>query len=55
MNPNLPEYHVPVCADIQDFEVIFLPEHGDTVNPLGVKRLGENRAGQRGCRPLECP
>ena len=41
MNHNLAEYHVPVNADIHDIQVIFVPEHDDIVNPLGVKGLGE--------------
>ncbi len=41
MNHNLAEYHVPVNADIYDIEVIFVEEHDDKVNPIGVKGLGE--------------
>ncbi len=41
MNHNLAEYHVPVNADIKDIDVIFVEEHDDIVNPLGVKGLGE--------------
>ena len=41
MNHNLAEYHVPVSADIHDIDVIFVPEHDDKANPLGVKGLGE--------------
>ena len=41
MNHNLAEYHVPVCADIHEMDVIFVEEHDDIVNPLGVKGLGE--------------
>lgn len=41
MNNNLGEYHVPVNADIKDIDVIFVEEHDDIVNPLGVKGLGE--------------
>ena len=40
MNHNLGEYHVPVNADIHDFDVIFVDEE-DKANPLGVKGLGE--------------
>ena len=40
MNANISEYHVPVNADIQDIEVIFVDEPDDS-NPLGVKGLGE--------------
>ncbi|GAB3768098.1 xanthine dehydrogenase family protein molybdopterin-binding subunit [Spirosoma horti] len=41
MNHNLSEYHVAVNADIHDLDVIFVEEHDDIVNPLGVKGLGE--------------
>ena len=41
MNHDLAEYHVPVNADIKDIDVIFVEEHDDIVNPLGVKGLGE--------------
>jgi xanthine dehydrogenase YagR molybdenum-binding subunit len=41
MNRNLGEYHVPANADIPDIDVIFVDEHDDKANPLGVKGLGE--------------
>ncbi len=41
MNHNLAEYHVPVCADVHDIEVIFVKEDDDIVNPIGAKGLGE--------------
>ena len=41
MNHNLADYHVPVNADVQDLEVIFVEEQDDIVNPLGAKGLGE--------------
>ncbi|AUD05789.1 xanthine dehydrogenase family protein molybdopterin-binding subunit [Spirosoma pollinicola] len=41
MNHSLAEYHVAVNADIHDLDVIFVEEHDDIVNPLGVKGLGE--------------
>jgi len=41
INHDLAEYHVPVSADIHDIEVIFVEEHDDIVNPIGVKGLGE--------------
>jgi xanthine dehydrogenase YagR molybdenum-binding subunit len=41
MNHNYAEYHVPVNADIRDIDVIFVDEHDDKVNTLGVKGLGE--------------
>lgn len=41
MNANLAGYHVPVNADIQQVETLFIPEEDKIVNPLGVKGLGE--------------
>jgi xanthine dehydrogenase YagR molybdenum-binding subunit len=41
MNRNLAEYHVPANADIPEIDVIFVDEHDDKANPLGVKGLGE--------------
>jgi xanthine dehydrogenase YagR molybdenum-binding subunit len=41
MNPNLQHYHVPVNADILDYETIFVEEDDKVVNPLGIKGMGE--------------
>jgi len=41
VNRDLAEYYVPVNADIQDVEVILVPEVDHEVNPAGVKGLGE--------------
>jgi xanthine dehydrogenase YagR molybdenum-binding subunit len=41
MNHNLAEYHVPTNADVASIDVIFVDEHDDKANPLGVKGLGE--------------
>lgn len=41
MNPNLQHYHVPVNADVLDYETIFVEEDDTIVNPLGVKGMGE--------------
>lgn len=41
MTHNLADYHVPVNADVHDIEVIFVDEHDEIVNPLGVKGVGE--------------
>jgi xanthine dehydrogenase YagR molybdenum-binding subunit len=38
---NLADYHVPVNADVDEVEVIFVDERDDVVNPLGAKGLGE--------------
>ena len=41
MNHNLAEYHVPVHADVEDMQVIFVEEHDDKASPIGAKGLGE--------------
>jgi xanthine dehydrogenase YagR molybdenum-binding subunit len=41
INDNLADYLVPVNADIQQLEVILVPETDDFVNPAGVKGIGE--------------
>jgi xanthine dehydrogenase YagR molybdenum-binding subunit len=41
VNDNLADYLVPVNADIEQVEVILVPEEDDKVNPAGVKGLGE--------------
>ena len=41
INANIADYHVPVNADVHDIEVIFVDEPDDTINPLGIKGLGE--------------
>jgi len=41
INHNLAEYHVPVNADIYAIDVIFVEEHDENINPIGVKGLGE--------------
>jgi xanthine dehydrogenase YagR molybdenum-binding subunit len=41
VNDNLADYAVPVNADIQQVEVILVPEVDHDVNPAGVKGLGE--------------
>lgn len=41
MNPNLAEYHVPVNADIEEIDNIFIAEDDENVNPAGVKGIGE--------------
>jgi xanthine dehydrogenase YagR molybdenum-binding subunit len=40
-NTDLAEYLVPVNADIQDLDVVFVPEEDTQVNPLGIKGIGE--------------
>lgn len=41
MNANLAEYHIPVHADINDLQVLFVEENDEFVNDLGVKGVGE--------------
>jgi xanthine dehydrogenase YagR molybdenum-binding subunit len=41
MNHNLAEHHVPVNADMPEVDVIFVEEHDEIVNDLGIKGLGE--------------
>ncbi len=41
VNDNLSEYLIPVCADVRRVEVVMVPETDSTVNPLGIKGLGE--------------
>ena len=41
MNANIAEYHVPVNADVHDIKVIFVDELDETINPLGIKGVGE--------------
>jgi xanthine dehydrogenase YagR molybdenum-binding subunit len=41
MNHDIAEYHIPVNADVNEIDVIFVEEHDDIVNPLGAKGIGE--------------
>jgi xanthine dehydrogenase YagR molybdenum-binding subunit len=41
VNDNLADYLVPVNADIEELEVILVPEEDSFVNPAGVKGIGE--------------
>jgi xanthine dehydrogenase YagR molybdenum-binding subunit len=41
MTHNLADYHVPVNADVQAIDVIFVDEEDHEINPLGVKGVGE--------------
>jgi xanthine dehydrogenase YagR molybdenum-binding subunit len=41
VNENLADYLIPVNADIQEVDVILVPERDDFVNPVGVKGIGE--------------
>jgi xanthine dehydrogenase YagR molybdenum-binding subunit len=41
VNDNLADYRIPVNADIDEVEVILVPEIDEDVNPAGIKGLGE--------------
>jgi xanthine dehydrogenase YagR molybdenum-binding subunit len=41
LNADIAEYHVPVNADIGEYTVDFIDEPDLTLNPVGVKGLGE--------------
>ncbi len=41
VNDNLADYLIPVNADIQQLDVILVPEEDHEVNPVGVKGIGE--------------
>jgi xanthine dehydrogenase YagR molybdenum-binding subunit len=41
VNDNLADYLIPTNADVQDVDVILIPERDDSVNAVGVKGIGE--------------
>jgi xanthine dehydrogenase YagR molybdenum-binding subunit len=41
VNDNIAEYLVPVNADIEDVEIILVPEVDTEINPAGIKGIGE--------------
>ncbi|UHG93874.1 xanthine dehydrogenase family protein molybdopterin-binding subunit [Spirosoma oryzicola] len=41
MNKDLAEYHVPVCADTPDIDVILIDKPDPIIDPMGAKGLGE--------------
>jgi xanthine dehydrogenase YagR molybdenum-binding subunit len=41
MNANLAEYLVPVCADVRELDVTFVPSDDTIFDPLGVKGVAE--------------
>ncbi|HEY8004699.1 MAG TPA: xanthine dehydrogenase family protein molybdopterin-binding subunit [Phenylobacterium sp.] len=41
VNTNLADYLIPVNADIDQLDVILVPEQDNRVNPLGIKGIGE--------------
>jgi xanthine dehydrogenase YagR molybdenum-binding subunit len=41
VNTNFADYLIPVNADVEHLDVVFVPEEDHRVNPLGVKGIGE--------------
>ena len=41
VNRNLADYLVPVNADVEEVEVILVPEVDNEINPAGIKGIGE--------------
>jgi xanthine dehydrogenase YagR molybdenum-binding subunit len=41
VNDNLADYLIPVNADIDEVDIILVPERDDSVNPAGIKGIGE--------------
>jgi xanthine dehydrogenase YagR molybdenum-binding subunit len=40
-NNNLADYHLPVCADMPDIDVILIDEPDTIIDPIGAKGMGE--------------
>ncbi len=38
---DLAQYHVPVCADVQDIDAAWIDEQDTHLNPMGTKGIGE--------------
>jgi xanthine dehydrogenase YagR molybdenum-binding subunit len=41
LNANLAEYHVPVCADVPEFDIDFINEPDPHMSDLGARGVGE--------------
>lgn len=41
VNRDLAQYHVPVCADVQDIDAVWVDEDDPHLNPMGSKGIGE--------------
>jgi xanthine dehydrogenase YagR molybdenum-binding subunit len=41
VNPNLAEYHLPVCADTPEFDIDFINEPDPHMADLGARGIGE--------------
>ena len=40
-NDNIAEYHVPVCADVPDLDVMWISDPDFDASPIGAKGIGE--------------
>ena len=41
LNRDLAQYHVPVCADIEEIDAVWVDEDDGELNPMGSKGIGE--------------
>jgi xanthine dehydrogenase YagR molybdenum-binding subunit len=41
VNHDLASYHVPVYADVEEIEAVWIDEHDPHLNPIGAKGIGE--------------
>ena len=41
VNHDLAQYHVPVYADVEEIDAIWIDEHDPHLNPMGTKGIGE--------------
>jgi xanthine dehydrogenase YagR molybdenum-binding subunit len=41
VNNDLASYHIPVNADVEDLDAVWIDEHDPLVNPIGAKGVGE--------------
>jgi xanthine dehydrogenase YagR molybdenum-binding subunit len=41
MAHNCADYHAPANADVRAIDVIFVDEHDEEINALGIKGVGE--------------
>ena len=41
LNHDLAQYHVPVYADIEEIDAVWIDEHDPHLNPMGSKGIGE--------------
>ena len=41
LNRDLAQYHIPVCADIEEIDAVWVDEDDGELNPMGSKGIGE--------------